>query len=122
MSAKLEEVTEFLKAFKGAYSKGSPIMYPGRVKNWEVLSALGMTQTQRTESILALKPTDYVSGPLIDESGRKGKLWVFGAKYERSDIYIKLKLSPTKKGPRPICISFHIADHPLSYPLREEKE
>lgn len=120
MSANIIEVTDFLKAFKGAYSKGSAIMYPGRVKNWEVLSALGMTQIQRTDTILALKPTDYVSGPLDDDKGRKGKLWVFGVKYRSKDLYIKLKLMPSRKGPRPICISFHLADYPLSYPLIEK--
>lgn len=119
MATNIIQVTNFLKAFKGAVNDGASIQYISRVKNWEVLSVLGFTLNQRTETILSLKPTNYIDGPIRDKKGRKGRCWVFGNSVNNTDIYIKIKLIPKrKKGPIPICISFHIADYPLSYPLK----
>ena len=119
MSTSIAQVTKFLKAFKGAVDDGASIQYISRTKNWEVLSVLGFTLNQRTEAILSLKPTDYIDGPIKDKKGRKGQCWVFGNSVNNTDIYIKIKLIPKKKkGSIPICISFHIADYPLSYPLK----
>lgn len=118
MGTSLKQAHDFLKAFKGAVNDGASLLYFKTAKNWDVLTGLGMTLYQRTEIILLLQPTDYIAGPLKDDKGRKGMWWVFGVKYNSNDIYIKIRLTRDRKGPKPVCISFHIADYPLSYPLK----
>jgi hypothetical protein len=42
--------------------------------------------------------------------------WVFGKDVKGREIYIKIMLGA--KNSQTICISFHIAEHPLKYPLK----
>jgi len=45
---------------------------------------------------------------------------VFGCDIAGTEVYIKLRLNPTKRGemPRGSIWSFHKAEHPVRYPLR----
>ena len=71
----------------------------------------------RDEIVLGLSFRNYVRGPLKDKNGRSGELWVFGAVENSKEIYIKLKVLIGKSGKRAFCLSFHLAEHPLSFPL-----
>jgi len=97
MSTSIKEVTEFLKAFKGAADE-STITYLRNQKNFDVFTVLEISQHHRTEYILGLKPCDYAQGPLEDDKGREGLWWVFGIEIKRKEIYIKIKLSKSNKG------------------------
>ena len=43
-------------------------------------------------------------------------MWVFGKDVRGREIYIKIALG--MQGGQTICISFHIAEHPLKYPFK----
>ena len=48
------------------------------------------------------------------------KMKVFGKDVKGREIYIKIMLGCA--GSQTICISFHIAEHPLSYPFKTVEE
>lgn len=109
------QVQLFLREFKLAAGKGTGISYTGRDKNWDTLANLNMTSKMRNDCVLGLTWKDYCRGPLEDDKGRPGEVWMFGTDICGSEVYIKLKLV---RGSHPVCISFHNADLPLEYPFR----
>jgi hypothetical protein len=42
-------------------------------------------------------------------------MWVFGKDVKGQEVYIKITLG---KGSSALCISFHIAEHPMNYPFK----
>ena len=66
--------------------------------------------------IESLKSEDYVEGPIIDQLNKLGEMWVFGKDIKGKEVYIKIMLGGVNC--QTICISFHIAEHPLSYPFK----
>ena len=70
--------------------------------------------------IESLTVEDYVQGPLIDELNKFGEMWVFGKDVKEREVYIKIMLGCA--GSQTICISFHIAEYPLSYPFKTVEE
>ena len=117
MSSRKLSVQLFLKDFKEAAESESGIIYAGRGKNWDTLAQLGITSAMRNEMVLGLSFRNYVSGPMKDDKGRSGELWVFGVSDTSREIYIKLKLLIRGSGKIAYCVSFHMAEHSLSYPL-----
>ena len=63
-----------------------------------------------------LQAQDYVEGPVIDELNKKSEMWVFGKDVKGREVYIKITLG--YQNGQTICISFHIAEHPLQYPFK----
>lgn len=110
------QVAEFLRAFKERREKFGGVYVVGRVKNRDALAELGFTKEQREEIILSLTAEDYCEGPSPDHEG-PGSVWVFGKVEEGREIYIKVKLTTIA----PICLSFHPAERPLTYPLKQRK-
>ncbi|MCK5131957.1 MAG: hypothetical protein KAR40_07385 [Candidatus Sabulitectum sp.] len=117
MSSRKLLVQLFLNDFKEAADSDNGILYAGRDKNWDTLVKLGITTAMRDEIVLGLSFRNYVSGPLKDKNGRSGELWVFGVVEDSKEIYIKLKVFIDKTGKKAFCLSFHQAEHPLSFPL-----
>jgi hypothetical protein len=66
-----------------------------------------------------LKVEDYYSGPNKDahDPGRPD-YYEFGIQVKGKEVYIKL--SPGMPGKRADCMSFHIAEFPISYPLKNK--
>jgi len=44
------------------------------------------------------------------------EMWVFGKIVKKKEVYIKITMGIL--GSSVICISFHIAEHKMNYPLR----
>jgi hypothetical protein len=44
------------------------------------------------------------------------EMWVFGKEINKHEIYIKITMGQPNQSV--ICISFHIAEHPMIYPLK----
>jgi hypothetical protein len=78
---------------------------------------MGITCSIRDEIVPGLSFRNYVRGPLKDDKGRSGEVWVFGAVEDSREIYIKLTVLINSSGRKAYCISFHLAEHPLSFPL-----
>lgn len=51
-------------------------------------------------------------------------MWVFGKDVKDREVYIKLQIieaiQQNGMKSQTICISFHIAEHPLVYPFKEK--
>ena len=115
MTASKHQVQLFLREFKMAAGKGTGIYYAERDKNWDILADTDVTTVMRNDLVLGLTWKDYCGGPMVDDSGKPGEVWLFGASVLGLEVYIKLKLV---QGSHPKCISFHKAEHPLKYPFR----
>ena len=120
MKTTLSQVREFLYVFKKAGEK-EKIRFVGREKNWDYLADTGITASMREEALFSLSVLDYVDGPLPDKD-MLGELWIFGAKVFGQEIYTKLKVVIIDERIFAKCISFHRPEHPLRYPLRNERE
>ena len=87
-------------------------------KNQNSLVELGITPNQRMEVIMNLSCYDYSEGPIVDALNNQGEIWVFDKDVRGNEIYIKITLG--KPNSHTICISFHKAEHPMSYPLKNK--
>ena len=81
-----------------------------RDKNTEALKALGITPKARDEIVRQLHSDDYVETLSADFFN---EMWVFGKDMDGTELYIKIALGQPNN--RTICISFHLAEHPIQY-------
>ena len=86
----------------------------------ETLTLLGITRRICHEELLGLSVENYCQGPEEDRD-RPGKVWVFGKSFEGKDVYIKLKIANVGKETIAKCLSFHLAEFPLCFPLKPAK-
>ena len=84
--------------------------------NKKTLEELEIIPSYRKVVIESLRTEDYVEGPVIDTLNKLGEMWVFGRDVKGREIYIKIMLGADNC--QTICISFHIAEHPLKYPFK----
>ncbi|NSL89293.1 toxin [Chitinophaga sp. Mgbs1] len=88
-----------------------------RGKNLQALLDLDITPNKRTAIIRQLLATDYSQGPVNDTLHGGTQMWVFGKMHNEVEIYIKITLG--NPGASVICISFHKAEFPMKYPLKQ---
>ena len=106
----LQELKQVIKIWE--------IFFINRPKNSiQDLADLGITANLRKEIIQQLKIEDYSEGSLQETQFGGTEMWVFGKVINSQEIYIKLTISRNTGGA--ICISFHKAEHPMVYPLKE---
>jgi hypothetical protein len=112
------EIKSFLQELKQVI-KIWPIFFVDRDKNnIQVLASLEITANRREEIISNLEIEDYHQGPLEDKQYNGKGLWIFGKIIKKQELYIKLTLVRRDNRVNTICISFHEAMGPLSYPYR----
>ena len=91
-------------------------------KNKKTLPCLGYTIDDVKEDVMNLEVRDYVRGPIQDNKGYDKHFWEFGKTIQGKEIYIKLKVkdrnSEGDKCLSTLCISFHFAEKPLTYPYK----
>ena len=112
----IEEVKAFLEQFNIKAQVFGIIFRDDRAKNRKALLELDITQMQRELIVKSLLPQDYVEGPVIDVLNKEGEMWVFCKDVKEREVYIKITLG--YENGQTICISFHIAEHPLVYPFK----
>ena len=112
----VEEVKEFLNQFNIKAQIFGIQFRNDRKKNRETLLLLDISPLQRELIVKNLQAQDYVEGPVIDVLNKEGEMWVFGKDVKGREVYIKITLG--YENGQTICISFHIAEHPLSYPFK----
>lgn len=115
-----DEVQRFLDQFHAKMKVFGIIYRDDRSKNQQTLEELEIVPMYRKVVIESLTVEDYVQGPVIDELNRLGEMWVFGKDVKGREIYIKIMMGCA--GSQTICISFHIAEHPLSYSFKLMEE
>lgn len=112
-------VSAFLTEFKLIVTEGSGLYVVNRTENRDSLVTLGITEAIRRREILSLSVADYCAGPEEDRD-RPGEVWIFGKTINDAHVYIKLKIAGTAGVRFAKCISFHVAEYPLRFPLREK--
>lgn len=110
------QVQSFLEQFHTKMKIFGILYRDDRGKNQKALEELEIVPSYRTLIIESLKVDDYIQGPIIDELNRLGEMWVFGKDVKGREVYIKIMLGCSNY--QTICISFHIAEHPLLYKFK----
>lgn len=110
-----EQVEDFLKRLKEKIKVFDIIFRDDRGKNLQTLATLERTPIYRKQVVLSIEPEDYVEGPIVDTLNKMGEMWVFGKNVKGQEVYIKITLGQPNSST--ICISFHIAEHPLNHPF-----
>ena len=111
-----EQVEDFLKRLKEKIKVFDIIFRDDRGKNLQTLATLEITPIYRKQVVLSIEPEDYVEGPIVDTLNKMGEMWVFGKNVKGQEVYIKITLGQPNSST--ICISFHIAEHPLNHPFK----
>ena len=114
----IEEVRAFLEQFNTKVQVFGILFRDDRPKNKEALQILDITPLQRELIVKNLQAQDYVEGPVIDVLNKKCEMWVFGKDVKGREVYIKITLG--YQNGQTICISFHIAEHPMQYPFKTQ--
>ncbi len=110
------EVETFLFEFKQKMKVFDIYFRDERGKNKQALADLEIRPIDRLPVIENLLVEDFCQGPLQEQLYENADMWIFGKQVKNNEVYIKITMG--KPGTRVICISFHIADHPLHYPLK----
>ena len=111
-----KEVTEFLKDFKNKMGIWDVLFRDDRGKNAQTLAVLELTPNARKIILESLTAKDYSQGPLDEKLYGGSDMWVFGKTIKKQEVYIKITLGAI--GASVICISFHLAEHKMHYPLK----
>lgn len=111
------KVELFLNDFKQKMKVWDVIFRDDRDKNFETLSILEIRPIDRLKILEELRVTDYSEGPIEELLYGGADMWVFGKLIKNHEIYIKISLGI--EGSSVICISFHLAEYKMTYPLKK---
>jgi len=114
-----DEVHKFLSNLDAKSKISSIIFRNDRGKNQQALLDLEITPLQREIVLKMLTIEDYSEGPIPDTLNKGPEMWVFGKTVKEKEVYIKITLG-SQNHPI-ICISFHIAEYTMNYPLKTEE-
>ncbi|MCK4308807.1 MAG: type II toxin-antitoxin system MqsR family toxin [Candidatus Atribacteria bacterium] len=121
MQLQREIVRNILIKIKSLVAKGNYIFLWNRKENFETLLELGLKYSHVKQEILSLTPKEYSQGPLLDKDQTNYKneyFWIFGKNVQNKLIYIKLKIRKTNEHEETVCMSFHIAEYQMKFPLK----
>jgi hypothetical protein len=110
------EVQTFLRDFKVKLGIWGVVFRDDRGKNAQALLDLEITPVFREKILKELEVTDYSEGPKKENLYGGADMWVFGKIIKGQQVYIKITLGFS--GAKVICISFHIAEYSMVYPLK----
>ena len=116
MKTSRSEIEKFLADFKQKMKIWDIVFRNDRQKNTQALIDLEITPVKRRGLIEKLVADDYSDGPLTDTLNRLSPMWVFGKQVKQFEVYIKITIGSVNC--QVICISFHLAGHPMEYPLK----
>ena len=110
------EVAYFLEDFKEKMKFWDVLFRDERGKNAQALVDLELRPIERKAILEALKTKDYCEGPVAEKLYGGADMWVFGKTVKKNEVYIKITMGAM--GSSVICISFHLAQHKMNYPLK----
>jgi len=116
-----ELVRIILIKIKKLVSEGDYKFLGSKPKNFHTLLKLGLKYAHVKQEILNLTPKEYSAGPVLDKNQTNYKdesFWIFGKNIQNKLIYIKLKIRETTFHKEILCMSFHIAEHQMKFPLK----
>ena len=114
--ANKDEVEAFLSDFKFKLGFYGILFRDDRGKNAKTLADLEFTPNDRIKVLKNLQVENYSEGPIPERLYNNADMWIFGTVVKRKEIYIKISMGmPNDKT---LCISFHVAEYPMNYPLK----
>ena len=116
LMATREQVEAFLVRLKEKIQVFDIVFRDDRGTNLQTLATLEIAPIYRKQVILNIDPEDYSEGPIVDTLNKMGEMWVFGKDVKGHEVYIKITLGFPNNST--ICISFHLAEHPMNYPFK----
>lgn len=111
-----DEVHYFLQEFKTKLSVWGIVFRDDRGKNAQTLLILEISPIYREQILKELTVLDYSQGPVSDTLNKATSMWIFGKLVKAKEVYIKITMGIA--GKQVLCISFHIAEHDMTYPLK----
>lgn len=109
-------VAAFLKDFKEKMKIWDVLFRDDRGKNLQTLIELELRTKERKTVLERLETEDYSEGPLEEKLYGGTAMWVFGKTIKKREVYIKITMGAP--GTSVICISFHLSQHRMHYPLK----
>ena len=82
-----------------------------------ILKMASKQDVERYLKELKVKTEDFSEGPLEEKMRGILPMWVFGKEVKQKEVYIKISMGLENKSA--VCISFHVADHPMNYPYKK---
>lgn len=113
------EVEQYLVELKVKINIFGILFHDDRGKNQQTLHDLEISPNKRKEIIATLKAENYSEGPLEEKMHGILPMMVFGKVVNNKEVYIKISMGVENK--RAVCISFHIAENDMMYPLKKIK-
>lgn len=110
------EVQVFLQDLKVKLGIWGVVFRDDRGKNVQTLLELDITPAYREEILKGLQVSDYAEGPKPETLYGGKDMWIFGVNINGREVYIKITLGLC--GAQVICISFHLSEFPMKYPLK----
>ena len=114
--ASKQEVEKYLKELKVKIGIFGILFLDYRGKNQQALHDLEISPAKRKDIIATLKAEDYTEGPLEEKMHGILPMWIFGKEVKKKEVYIKVSMGSENNSA--VCISFHIAEHPMNYPYK----
>jgi hypothetical protein len=111
-------IKSFLQELRAIIKSLGIIFFNRSKNNVQNLADLNITAKMREEIILNLEVEDYSEGPLEETQQGGTEMWVFGKVIKGQQVYIKLTISKMTGGA--VCISFHKAEFPMEFPLKNQ--
>lgn len=112
----IEKVESFLEDFKMKMKLWDVLFRDDRGKNTQTLIDLELRPIERKKVLESLECKDYSEGPIEEKLYGNADMWVFGKTIKEHEVYIKITMGTPSCSV--ICISFHIAEHLMQYPLK----
>lgn len=110
--------SEVKKCLADVRNRNFDIVIVNRNEYRETLNSLNLTPGIAKEVIDNLNVENYYRGPFESDDGGEGDIWEFGVNIDGNEIYIKIFILSKHKSILIKCISFHIAEYPIIYPLK----
>jgi hypothetical protein len=110
------EVAFFLRNFEEKMKIWDILFRDDRGKNTQALVVLELRPIDRKGVLEALEIKDYSKGPIEERLYGGAEMWVFGKIVKKKEVYIKITIGAMDSGV--ICISFHLAQYKMNYPLK----
>ena len=110
------DVELFLNDFKLKMQFMDVVFLNDRGKNAKTLAILEIPITKQKQIVEELEVKDYSEGPIEDTNFVGSPLWVFGKIVKGHELYIKISMGMPNRST--LCISFHISEFSINYPLK----
>lgn len=120
MHSEKKDVKEFLDLLKKTlidenFDADSNFVFIRKQENRETMLDLSFDISDIIDVLLQLKPQNYSETVIDKDNENPPYLYVFGYLINNKEVYIKIKIRTEPKS-AVICVSFHWAQHNISYP------